>query len=84
METKTTINKKTKEYARQWIEDGKPCCFRYGWGWKGAGARPLTKEQALKRLPDFDFGKGFYMLGFITIDGVETLEFNEVSENDMW
>lgn len=77
-------NKETKDYARQWIEDGKPCSFRYGWGWKGAKTRPIAKEEALKKLPSFDFGKGFYMLGFITIDGIETLEFNEVSENDMW
>ena len=83
-ETAKTVNKNTIEYAKKWIEDGKPCCFRYGWGWKGAGARPLTKEQALKKLPGYAFGKGFYTLSFIKIDGVDTLEFNELSENDMW
>lgn len=41
--TATTVKKETKEYARQWIEDGKPCCYRYGWGWKGAGARPRSR-----------------------------------------
>ena len=74
----------TKEEARKWIEDGKPCVFRYGWGWKGADAQPLSKEQALEKLPYYSFGKGFYELSFIEIDGVRTLEFNELSENDMW
>lgn len=83
-ETAKTVNKNTIEYAKKWIEDGKPCCFRYGWAWKGAGSRPLTKEQALKKLPDYAFGKGFYTLSFIKIDGVQILEFNELSENDMW
>lgn len=76
--------KETKEAAREWIEAGKPCVYRYGWGWKGAGARPVTKEKALEMLPRYDFGKGFYSLSYIEIDGVETLEFNELSENDMW
>lgn len=83
-ETTKAVSKRTKEYAHQWIEDGKPCCYRYGWGWKSAGARPLTKNQALKMLPHYTFGKGFFELSFIKIDGVETLEFNELSANDMW
>lgn len=78
------MEKETIEYAKQWIEQGKPCCYRYGWVWKGAGARQLTKEEALKKLPSYSFGKGFYSLSFTNIDGVETLEFNELSENDMW
>ena len=75
---------KTKEFAKQWIEEGKPCVYRYGWGWKGAGAKTITKEKALSLLPSYSFGKGFYELDFIKIDGVDTLEFNELSENDMW
>lgn len=85
MNTITQIaNRETKEYAKQWIKEGKPCCYRYGWGWKGAKARPITKEQALELLPYYNFSKGFYELSFIKLDGVETLEFNELSENDMW
>lgn len=76
--------KETKEFAQQWIEEGKPCVYRSGWGWKGAGARKITKEKALELLPQYSFGKGFYELGFIKIDGQTTLEFNELSENDMW
>lgn len=83
-ETAKTVKKESIEYARKWIEDGKPCCYRYGWGWKGAGARLITNKQALKMLPGYSFGKGFYELSFIKIDGVETLELNELSENDMW
>lgn len=74
----------TKESAREWIEAGKPCVYRYGLGWKGASARPITKEKALELLPKYSFGKGFYELSFIKVDSVDTLEFNELSENDMW
>ena len=75
---------KTKEFAQKWVEEGKPCIYRHGWGWKGAGARTISKEEALKLLPKYKFGMGFYELDFIKIDGVDTLEFNELSENDMW
>ena len=76
---------KTKEFAKQWIEADKPCVYRHGWGWKGAGARPITKEEAMKLLPKYSFGKGFYELGFIKgSNGEDVLEFNELSENDMW
>lgn len=74
---------KTKENALKWVESDKPCVYRYGWGWKGASAKPITKEEALSLLPKYSFGKGFYELSFIKIDGVDTLEFNELSENDM-
>lgn len=76
--------KKTKEFAKQWIEEGKPCIYRYGWGWKGAGSKTISKEEALRLLPGYSFGMGFYELDFIKINGVDTLEFNELSENDMW
>lgn len=91
---------KTKEAARQWIESGKPCRYRYGFGYRGAGSRALTKEEALKLLPKYSFGMGFYSLSFqrdtrvvpsgssnCTITepyGEEVLMFNELSDNDMW
>lgn len=74
----------TREGAREWIEAGKPCVYRYGWGWKGAPARSITKEKALELLPKYSFGKGFYELSYIKLEGREVLEFNELSENDMW
>lgn len=76
--------KETKEFAQRWIEQGNPCVYRYGWGWKGAGASPVTKERALAMLPKYTFGKGFYELAFIQHEGQTVLEFNELSENDMW
>lgn len=76
--------KETKEFAQQWIEEGNPCVYRYGWGYRGAGAREITKEKALELLPKYSFGMGFYELSFTKIDDKDTLEFNELSENDMW
>ena len=55
---------KTKESAREWIEAGKPCRYRYGYGFRGAESRPLSKEEALKLLPKYSFGMGFYELSF--------------------
>lgn len=90
----------TKENAKKWIEEGKPCRYRYGFGFRGASSRPLTKEEALRLLPKYDFGMGFYELSFekdrrvlpshssnCTITesyGDTVLMFNEYSENDMW
>ena len=74
----------TKQDAQQWIEQGKPCIYRYGWGWKGAGARRITTEEAKKLLPKYSFGMGFYTLDFRTFEDEEVLEFNELSENDMY
>ena len=76
--------KQTKADAKAWIEAGKPCVYRYGWGWKGASARPITKEKALELLPKYMFGQNFYELSWIKQNGNDVLEFNELSENDMW
>ena len=70
--------------AKEWIEAGKPCIYRSGWGWKGAGGRMITKEKALELLPKYSFGKGFYELSWSKFNGETVLEFNELSENDMW
>lgn len=74
----------TKEAARKFIEEGGKCIYRYGWAYRGAGARELTKDKALELLPTFSFGMGFYELSWRTLDGNTVLEFNELSENDMW
>jgi len=47
---------KTKEFAKQWIEEGKPCVYRYGWGYRGAGTKSISKEKALNLLPKYSFG----------------------------
>lgn len=74
----------TEMSAREWIEAGKPCTYRYGWGWKGAASLPISAETAMKLLPKFNFGGGFYSLYFREQDGQTVLEFNELSENDMY
>jgi len=54
----------TKQDAQQWVEAGKPCYYRYGFGYRGAPSKKLTKEEALKLLPKYSFGMGFYELSF--------------------
>ena len=85
---KNDINNATKSYqqraeAKMWVENGGKCVYRYGWGWKGAGTRTLSQEDALAKFPSYGFGMGFYTLSWIEIDGEKVLEFNELSENDM-
>ncbi len=58
------IPEETKECAKRWIETGKPCRYRNGCGFRGASSRELSKEEALKLLPKYDFGMGFYELSF--------------------
>ena len=58
------IPEETKECAKRWIETGKPCRYRNGFGFRGASSRELSKEEALKLLPKYDFGTGFYELSF--------------------
>ncbi len=62
-------NNELKKKAEEWVNDGKPCIYRYGWGWKGAGAREIFKEEAGKLLPKYSFGMGFYELSFTTHNG---------------
>ena len=91
--------RETKEFAREWIESGKPCRYRYGFGYRGTSSKPITKEKALELLPQYSFGMGFYNLSFqrdtrvtgggsnwVSTEpyGEQVLMFNELSENDMW
>lgn len=75
---------KTRDEARRWIEAGKKCVYRYGWRFRGAGCSEITKERALELFPKYSFGKSFWSLSWITEKGEKVLEFNELSENDMW
>lgn len=70
--------------VENWIANGKPCKYRYGWGWKGASARPISKDDAKTLLPKYSFGEGFFQLKWAEENGEKYLEFNELSENDMW
>lgn len=75
---------KKRAEMEAWVRDGKPCVYRYGWGWKGAGARRMTKKEAEQMFPKYHTGKGFWTLSWINFNGEKALEFNELSENDMY
>lgn len=77
-------NSELKEQAEEWVKSGKPCIYRYGWAYKGAGAREITTEKAQALLPQYSFGVGFYELSFTKHNGQEVLQFNELSENDLY
>ena len=75
-----------KEEARKWINDGGLCIYRYGLAFRGARARKITKEEALKKInkKEWSFGMGFYELGWTEFNGEKCLEFNELGENDLY
>lgn len=73
----------TREAAQEWVEAGNPCTFRYGWGWKGASARPITTDEAREKLKKHSFGTGFYTMWWEEENGQVVLNFNELSANDM-
>ena len=77
-------NSELKKQAEEWVKSGKPCIYRYGWAYKGAGAREITTEKAQALLPQYSFGTGFYELSFTKHNGQEVLQFNELSENDLY
>jgi hypothetical protein len=76
--------KNTKEFAKLWIEEGRPCQYRRGLEFRGAKARAITKEDAERLLPQYSFGMGFYELLFTKNEGLIVLEFNELGENDLY
>ena len=81
------MNLNNKEEVRKAIENGMPCYKRYGFAWKGARARLITKEEALRLLPNYNPGIGFYELCLENnsqVGGKESIVFNEYSANDMW
>ena len=76
----------TKQATIDFVNNGGKCIYRYGWQWKGAGPNYKTKEWALEQLNKscWSFGKSFWELSWTEQDGETVLEFNELSENDMW
>lgn len=56
--------KNIKEDALEWINSDKPCYYRFGFGFRGASSKRLTKSEALAMLPKYKFGMGFYELSF--------------------
>lgn len=61
---------KTKEFAKQWIEADKPCVYRHGWGWKGAGAHHYAGNITHPR-------QGFREMGVLEIQSFDELEGDE-------
>ena len=79
---------KVKSYTKddiihKWIEIGNPCTFIFGFRFKGATSRPISKEEALRRIQSHSFGKGYYSMQWTVTDGRVVLEFQEYSEGDM-
>lgn len=46
-------------------------------------AQDISKERALRLLPDYSYGMGFYILNYSIKDGIPELEFNELGENNL-
>lgn len=70
-----------KNEILKWIENGGKCLYCYGFIYKGATPREISKERALELLPKFSFGMGHYELSWYDEN---TLFFNEFSENDLY
>ena len=75
------LNNKAEVKAN--IEAGFPCYEQFGFSWKGAMPRPISKEKALELLPKFSPGIGFWELSEKTINGKPSLVFTEYSAADM-
>lgn len=74
----------TKEdILHKWIEADRPCTFIYGFAYKGAKARLITKEEALKKIKTHSFGIGYHSMEWTVFNGMAVLQFSEYSESDM-
>ena len=73
------INNKKEVMAA--IKDGVPCFYQYGFTFRGAVKKPISKEKALELLPKYSTGIGFYEL---RTDKDGNIIFNEYSENDLY
>lgn len=73
-----------KAELKHYIELGIQCFQQFGFSFRGAEPRPITKEKALELLPYYSPGKGFYELEQRMIDGRVFLVFTEYSESDMY
>lgn len=83
----TTLNE-VKSWTKddilhKWIEADRPCTFIYGFEYKGAKARLITKEEALEKIKTHSFGIGYYSMEWTVFDGMAVLQFSEYSESDM-
>lgn len=75
---------KNKEELKKFIENGLPCYQQFGFSWKGAVPRLISKEKALELLPKYSPGMGFWELSERIINNELSLVFTEYSESDMF
>ncbi len=72
----------SKDEVKILIEKGIPCFYKYGL-WDTIGTRKsISKKEALKLLPNYDFEQGFYIL--IVPENKSYILFKELSETDLW
>lgn len=70
--------KDRQEIKKKWIEKGYPCSERYGFAYRGAVAKRITKEEALKEIDKcFEFE-------FQTINGEPNLVLQFYSAGDLY
>lgn len=53
----TKDRKPSIEEVIKWINDGKPCGYRYGFSWKGAGTSRISTGDAKKRLVNRNYSE---------------------------
>lgn len=66
----------------KWINDGKPCGFRYGFSWKGAGTSRISTGDAKQRLVNRNYFE--YDFEVHGDDRTKMLVFVEYSESDLY
>lgn len=81
--------------AIAFIRNGGSAAYQYGFSYKGARAKSMSAQQAIKELQTvitggaypcckWSFNGRFYRLSYEKINGKKTLLFNELGENDMF
>lgn len=91
------MKEKIRERAMAWVKAGLPCKYRYGYAFRGAGARAIPNEEAKEMLLKswMNNGRRYYLwtfdMGFYEVrwednpeTGEEYLMFNEYSENELY
>ncbi len=78
-ENKLSVVEKVK-----WINEGKPCAYRYGFGFKGAKAHRISTGEAKERYAKRKFFEVDLEHTRVGDESGDFLVFCEYSEGDMW
>lgn len=78
-ENKLSVVEKVK-----WINEGKPCAYRYGFGFKGAKAHRISTGEAKERYAKRKFFEVDLEHTRVGDENGDFLVFCEYSEGDMW